>query len=272
MRHGGGIPITLVLLPWVKDAYGATEPVETVEPFWPVIDYISNAGMLIMWGGFFLAFHFHNLSRRSELDRVRLEVAARDLQLSTLRSQLNPHFLFNSFSLLRTLVQRDPEAARDSITHLAEMMRHSLSLARHNTISVASEVDFVESYLALERQRFEDRLRLSQSVPDELRHQKIPSMLLYTLVENAVKYGISQSIEGVDVSYSIWAEARHLCLRVANGGRLLKASDSTGTGLENIRRRLELLYAGEAKLAISELDGLVVAEARWPALNQEATP
>lgn len=262
----GGLALTAVFDPLAGLFAPETEPFDEL---WLVIDYVSNTGVLAMWGGFFLAFHYHDVSRKAEMDRVRLMAATKELQLSTLRSQLNPHFLFNSFNLLRALVQRDPDAARDSITHLSEMMRHSLSLARCNTISLAQELEFVEAYLALERLRYEERLRIDAEVPDKLRHLPIPPMLLHTLVENAVKYGIDQSLAGVHVRYAIHLADGRLHLRVTNGGRLVERGSSTGTGLANLRQRLALLYGDEASLEIAERDGQVVAAASWPATGQE---
>lgn len=266
----GGLLPSMVFYP-----LGMLQPHKAI-PFhlpWFLPDYIRNVAILLMWGGFYAAFCFREISNRSEKDRIRLLASSKELQLSTLRNQLNPHFLFNSFNMLRSLVESDPNAARDAITHLAEMMRHSLSTVSHNTISVGRELEFVESYVALERLRYEERLRIFSDVPDELRNRRIPSMLLYTLVENAVKYGIDQNLAGVDVDYKIWIESDRLWLRVCNSGRLGQTSKSAGTGLENVRQRLELLYEGDATVEIREFENRVVAQASWPAkLNQETLP
>lgn len=228
-------------------------------------DCLTNFAILAMWGGFFLAYQFHQLNRKSEIDRMRLATASREAELAALKSQLNPHFLFNSFNLLRALIQREPEVARDAVTHLTDMMRHSLRLAHQDRISLGSELHFVESYLELERLRYEERLRVSASVPDEFRNLEIPSMLLYTLVENAVKYGIDQDRGGVDVSYLIRREGEHLLLKVTNSGKLVKSGSSTGTGLANVRERLSLLYGDAASVDLAERDGQVVADVEWPA-------
>jgi two-component system, LytTR family, sensor kinase len=239
---------------------------------WFLPDYVRNLAILLLWGSCYAAFCFREMGNRMETDRMRLLASSKELQLSTLRNQLNPHFLFNSFNMLRSLVESDPAAARDAITHLAEMMRHSLSTSSHNTISLARELEFVESYVALERLRYEERLRISAEVPEDLRNRRIPSMLLYTLVENAVKYGIDQKVTGVDVSYQIWLESGRLRLRVSNSGKLCQTSKSTGTGLANLRQRLELLYGTEASLELQELDHTVVAQASWPADLKHETP
>jgi two-component system LytT family sensor kinase len=238
---------------------------------WFFPDYVRNLAILLLWGSCYAAFCFREIGSRFETDRMRLLASSKELQLSTLRNQLNPHFLFNSFNMLRSLVESDPAAARDAITHLAEMMRHSLSTATHNTISLARELDFVESYVALERLRYEERLRISADVPADLRNRRIPSMLLYTLVENAVKYGIDQNVTGVDVTYRVWLEDNRLRLRVTNTGSLGQTSKSTGTGLANVRQRLELLYGYDASVELLELDHQVVAQASWPAEHYRET-
>jgi two-component system LytT family sensor kinase len=238
---------------------------------WFFPDYVRNLAILLLWSSCYAAFCFREIGNRFETDRMRLLASSKELQLSTLRNQLNPHFLFNSFNMLRSLVESDPAAARDAITHLAEMMRHSLSTATHNTISLVRELEFVESYVALERLRYEERLRISADVPAELLHRRIPSMLLYTLVENAVKYGIDQNVNGVDVSYKIWLEDGRLRLRVTNSGRLGQTSKSTGTGLANVRQRLELLYGDDASLELLEVDRQVVVQASWPSEHYRET-
>jgi two-component system, LytTR family, sensor kinase len=232
---------------------------------WFLPDYFRNLAILLLWAGVYAAFCFREISNRSETDRMRLVASSKELQLSTLKNQLNPHFLFNSFNLLRSLVETDPKTARDAITHLAELMRHSLSTASHNTISLSRELEFVESYLALERLRYEERLRITMDVPDAIRGRAIPSMLLYTLVENAVKYGIDQDVRGVDVQCKIRMESGRLFLQVSNSGKLAHESKSAGTGLANLRGRLELLYGDKASVEIHEIDNRVVAQASWPA-------
>ena len=230
-------------------------------------DWLANFTILAMWGAFFLAFQFHELNRRSEVEFMRLKADSKEAELATLKSQLNPHFLFNSFNLLRALIQRQPDVARDAVTHLAEMMRHSLTLAPHDTISLARELDFVESYLVLERLRFQERLRVEMRIGDDCRVGHIPSMLLYTLVENAVKYGIDQDRGGVDVTCSIRKENGNFLLRVTNSGKLVERGSSTGTGLLNIRGRLELLYGEHASIDVFQQEGEVIAEVKWPALK-----
>jgi len=237
-----------------------------LDAYWLLIDYAGIVAVLAMWSGFFSAFYYRDLSGKMELERVQILASAKELQLSTLRTQLNPHFLFNSFNLLRGLVQRDPEMARSSITHLAEMMKHTLSSASINTTDLRKEIDFVESYLSIEKLRYEERLRINYEFDHKIQDHKIPAMLLYTLVENAVKYGIGQDIAGVDVSISIWREGKTLRIRVTNSGKLATTSTSTGTGLANARARLTLLYGEDASLDVFEQENRVIAEATWPAI------
>jgi len=257
---GGLVPATL-LFPLSLSAYGADGSSKT-SLF--LSSYFYNITILVMWASFFLAFVFYQRNSRSEVEQMQLRAATKEAQLATLKNQLNPHFLFNSFNVLRTLVQKEPSVAREAITHLSDLMRHSLQFTNADTIKLSHELEFVNSYLTLERLRFEERLRVSCSVPDDSEKISIPSMLVYTLIDNAVKYGIDQNRSGVDIEYALWSEGDSNYLRVTNTGRLVVSGSSTGTGLSNITSRLSLLYGARASLEIFERDGRVVVDVTWP--------
>lgn len=229
------------------------------------IDSVWNTCILSTWGGFFLAFYFHDRHQRLEIERALMAAAVQEAQLASLKSQINPHFLFNSFNLLRSLIQKESGLAREAVTHLAGMMRFSLAMANRSTIRLADELEFVEAFLALERLRYEERLRVQARVAADIGEEPIPPMLLQTLVENAVKHGIDQDIDGVDVAYAVWKDRTGVHVRVTNSGRLRETSDSTGTGLRNARTRLQLLYGDDAFLNVNQDNSRVVAEAAWPA-------
>ncbi len=233
---------------------------------------------LAIWGGLYSAYYYQAKSRLLETERARLLAATREAQLMALKGQINSHFLFNSLNTLRALIQREPATARSAVTHLADMMRHSLTLSAHPVIRLSAEIDFVNDYLALEHLRHENRLRIQKTITPEALGANIPPMLVQTLVENAVKHGLSQSGQGIVVTCEITVApppphpapdaAPRLHLRVTNQGRLrpgaAKVTGTTGTGLRNIRERLRLLYGERASLAVTESGGFVVAEAIVP--------
>lgn len=243
-------------------------------------NWLGTIFLLVLWWMFYAASYLGEQNRRLETERAQLLAATREAQLMALRGQINPHFLFNSLNTLRALIQSEPLAARAAVTHLADMMRYSLTMSGHSVIPLATELDFVNDYLALERLRYEERLRVRKNIQPEALLENIPPMLVQTLVENAVKHGIRQRAGGIIVTCDIRIEpapkdaARgapsQLRLRVTNQGRIepsnsrIAARDDTRTGLRNTRERLALLYGGRASLTLEQQDGLVVAEAVIP--------
>jgi LytS/YehU family sensor histidine kinase len=221
--------------------------------------------MLMLWSVFAAAFFFYDRARSAELERARFETIAREAELSVLRLQVNPHFLFNSFATLRALVGTEPALARDAITRLSTMMRYALQSSRQPTVPLADELQMVESYLYIEALRLGERLRVSATVTGEVSTCPVPPLSLQTLVENAVKFGAANRREGGSISYLVVRHGGNLCMTVSNPGRIDSPSDSTGLGLKNLRARLEHLYGLSAQLRLVQLgENEVVAELDVP--------
>jgi two-component system LytT family sensor kinase len=207
------------------------------------------------WSSIYLGFHFFEERRRAEQESWRLAAALSRARLDALRAQVNPHFLFNALNSLRALIDENPARARDAVTRLASILRYSLSTDSDATVPFGSELAFVMDYLELELLRFEDRLTVTKRVQPETLERPIPPMLLQTLVENAVKYGVSQNPGSVELSIYATIDPidDRLCIRVANTGHLCREeSGSTGTGLRNARERLQRLFGRRAELQIAE--------------------
>lgn len=219
---------------------------------------------VLLWTAIYVGAHWFMRWRGSEIQRLRLEVLAREAQLDALHAQIQPHFLFNAMNVLRALIPENPAQARDLVTELSELMRYALQAARRERVPLEEELTVVESYLRVESARFEDRLRWRIDAGDDVRAVTLPPMLLQTLVENAVKHGIAASERGGDVAVSACRDGDVVRLRVANPGRLAAQGD-TRIGLANARERLRLLYGGHASLELVEADGRVVAEVVLPA-------
>lgn len=218
---------------------------------------------LALWAAIYVGVRAFLHWRDTEIQRLRLEVLAREAQLDALNAQIHPHFLFNALNVLRALIAEDPALARDLVTELSELMRYALRAARADRVTLAEELAVVESYLKIESARFEDRLRWTIDAAAAVREATLPPMLLQTLVENAVKHGIAAEIAGGEVVVRAADEGGRLCLRVTNPGRLRDHGD-TRIGIANSTERLRLLYGERASLRLEERSGGVVAEVVLP--------
>ena len=195
------------------------------------------------------------------------QLALRDAELRGLEAQINPHFLFNSLNSIRGLVIENPPLAQDLITRLASILRYNLHRDAGHTVPFESELEATADYLALESARYEDRLRIRFAIDPATRSIAVPPMLLQTLVENAIKHGIATLPGGGELVVRCATEDGTLVLEVENTGQLAEADTGRPRlGLNNIRERLRILYAGRAELNLTAHDGRVAATVRIPIL------
>lgn len=219
----------------------------TIEaPFWTTWWFI--AGWLIA-GGLLIYFLIKERDRRREreekLKRERIE-----FQFENLKSQINPHFLFNSFNTLATLVEEDQEVALSYIDHLSDFYRSLLSYKDIDLITVEKELELTDNYIFLLKQRHGDRLIVQMNIPESLLQKKIPPLTLQLLIENAVKHNVTSKEQPLEVQvYSL--ESKRICVR--NKIQTKKDVISTGFGLHNIKARCELL--GGKDFQVSQTNG-----------------
>ncbi len=261
---GYGYSYGVIGLPW-------TSKVSIVIIF--LFSCLNGTGLMVGWLALYFFYHVLERLQRMQVEQLRLAASVKEAELRALKSQVNPHFLFNSLNSLRALIDEDAPRAREAVTRLANMLRYSLQSGNLETVSLEEELRTVEDYLALEQIRHEGRLSVRWAVGEEARAQSIPPMLLQTLVENAVKYGISTRREGGEVTISARIEAGVLHVSVTNPGDLApagneasaKAGSSTGVGLRNASERLKLLYGDQATLRLlAEPAGCVTAGVAIP--------
>lgn len=235
--------------------------------------WFQGSVLLVGWQSIYFSYHILDRVQRMQIEQLSLAANVKEAELRALKSQVNPHFLFNSLNSLRALIDEDAPRAREAVTRLANILRYSLQSGQLETVLLKDELQAVEDYLTLEQIRHEERLRVRWEVEEAARLQPVPPMLLQTLVENAVKYGISVRREGgeVVISARIGGSVMHLC--VSNPGELApppnaasaKAGSSTGVGLRNASERLKLLYGDRATLRLlAEPAGCVTAEVSIP--------
>jgi two-component system LytT family sensor kinase len=223
--------------------------------------------LLFIWNCIYFMYHYVAKSRKQQMDTLQLEALVKELELKTIKAHINPHFIFNALNSIRALIDENPARARTAVTELSNILRSSLNAEKGETVSLGEELKIVKDYLALENMRFEDRLRIEYQIDDNTLGQQVPPMMLQTLVENAIKHGISKQVKGGIVKIiSDYKENFHE-LAVQNTGHLNGHSSSRGFGLSSTQDRLNLLFGEKAKFEIRQVTAnLVEAKVLIPAL------
>lgn len=213
---------------------------------------ITISIFFILWSTLYFLFHFIQNYRKEEIKNLRWQALSTEVELNKLKSQLNPHFIFNSMNSIRALVDENPEKSKDSITQLSNILRSSLLMGRQKVIPLSEELQLVKDYLNLEQTRFEERLRTSFEIEKEVKEHHVPPLLLQTLVENGIKHGISQLEKGGEINVRAQKRGEDLLLSIENTGNFREKKErSPGFGLLNSRQRLFLLYGERGTLNIS---------------------
>lgn len=255
---GGALAISAIEIPlvvaiaWILEGRNAFDRTGMLSMTWGV------TFMTCAWTLVYVGVHWYRRYVEAQLSLQKAELRA-------LQAQVNPHFLFNSLNMIRGAVDENPEQAQGMITSLANLFRRSLRSDGAQMISLAEEMAAVSDYLALETARFEERLEVRLKIHPAVERCTVPAMLVQTLVENAVKHGISKIPEGGVVIVRGSLENECLILEVQNTGRLRESDvDGTHTGLANARERLRLLCGGKASLSMADRNGTVAVKVVIP--------
>lgn len=213
---------------------------------------------LTIWTLIYFTYHYVTMSRNNQLDKVKMESMLKEMQLKTIKSHINPHFIFNALNSIRALVDENPVRARTAITELSNILRSSLQAEKVEATPMEKELALIKDYLELEHIRFEDRLQVKYCIAEDTLDLPVPPMMLQTLVENAIKHGISKQVNGGFIHVSSMADDEYHILTVQNTGHLANAANPDGFGLESTQRRLKLLYGDKAQFSIKNAeDGMV---------------
>ncbi len=223
--------------------------------------------IMLAWNMIYFCVHYFNNWTKAEVEKWKLAAEMKDAQLGSLKSQINPHFVFNTLNNIRSLILEDKEKAREMLLNFSDLFRYALKNNDQSKVSLAEELNIVHQYLALLSIQYEDKLRYKIKVDKGLEEAELPPMMLQLLVENAVKHGISQFKEGGSILIDIDRGNGFFNINVKNTGNLrmsAKLGDKLGVGLENIRKRLDLIYNGNANLKMSEVNEFVLASIKIP--------
>jgi two-component system, LytTR family, sensor kinase len=215
--------------------------------------------------GAIYAFDYYGKYRTHELKASQLQSQLAQAQLQALKMQLHPHFLFNTLHAISSLMRRDVEAAERMIARLSDLLRLTLENVGAQETSLRQELEFLESYLEIEKTRFRDRLQVKMDIEPETLDARVPNLILQPLVENAVRHGVAPHAAPGLIEISARLKGNKLELQVRDNGAGLpearRAQIKEGVGLANTRARLEQLYGAGAYFDLSNRDkgGLVVS-------------
>lgn len=218
-----------------------------------------------IWNCIYFIYHYVEKNRKQQVDTLKLEALVKELELKTIKAHINPHFIFNALNSIRALVDENPARARTAVTELSNILRSSMQAEKAETVPFQKELNIVKDYLALEYIRFEDRLRIEYEIDDDTLELPMPPMMLQTLVENAIKHGISKQIEGgiIRISSTFYEDFHEV--KVQNTGYLNNSPNLDGFGLVSTTNRLQIMFGGKANFQIREIRGNVVeARIRMP--------
>jgi signal transduction histidine kinase len=261
---------TLLLIAWEGVDEGYTF-VRAVGGTWPRYFFPG-----LMFAGACVYFRRKSESqeamRRVESDRAQLEQRMTEARLSVLQAQIEPHFLFNTLAAVKRLYRTDSTAAASTLDNLIHYLTVALPQIRQVESTLGREATLVEAYLNIHRIRMGRRLTFRIDVPAPLQGERVPPMMLLTLVENAIKHGLAPLPGGGFIHLSARSTNGRLCIEVADSGRGFISTSGAGTGLANLRARLAAQYgsAGALTLAINAPRG-VVARLTLPASAEPAS-
>lgn len=228
---------------------------------------ILNQGIFIApWVLIYYFYHYIETNRQNQLDTLKLESLVKELELKTIKSHINPHFIFNALNSIRALIDENPSRARNAITELSNILRSSMQADKLEVVSLERELSIVKDYLALEHIRFEDRLKVDYQIETQTLDVPVPPMMLQTLAENAIKHGISQSLTGGSICISSKVlNDDALVITITNSGSLQELPREDGFGLTSTRNRLLLLFGEHAGFEIRQAsDDMVEAMVTIP--------
>ncbi|PHN08301.1 sensor histidine kinase [Flavilitoribacter nigricans] len=227
-----------------------------------VWDIFIPAMFYLLQFGIFHAYEYYLDNQRNLKLKAALSEAALKSELSALKAQLNPHFLYNVFNTISASVPPQQERTREMIAQLSDLFRYQLKASRSDLVPLREELEFVQSYLELEKARFGDRLRVRIDVPEKLYEVMVPPMILQPLVENSIKHGIASLIEGGEISIRIRKNGNGVAFEVSDTGVGVEDTSQlfdVGLGLTNTKLRLEKQYGSELKISDNSPRGLKIA-------------
>lgn len=225
--------------------------------------------IIFVWSVLYFTYHYFERYSKS----LRYEASMIEIELNNLKSQLNPHFIFNALNSIRALVDENPAKSKQAINQLSNILRTSLASDKKGLTKFDDELKVVKDYLGLESIRFEERLKTEFNIHPESANFLVPPLMIQTLVENGIKHGVSKLTAGGVIQVRTSVESGRLKIQIRNSGHLINGTkrNKRGLGLKNTMQRLKLIYGDEASFRIAnENDTFVLTEIIIPKNTYES--
>ena len=233
--------------------------------------YVSNtiwmSIIFLIWSTLYISITRTRENARLTQDQATMVLNLKEAQLASLQQQLNPHFMFNCINNIRALILEQPDKARDMLAHMAEMLRYNLDTSERSFVTIRDEVRVAQDYMALCSIQFENRLLFVENTDSACLDEKLPKMTIQLLLENAIKHGINDAVDGGVITLTISTKEDNVLITVTNTGHLTQShsDNDTGIGIRNIESRLAMAYDKQASFSLKQVANEVVATVKIPA-------
>lgn len=227
----------------------------TFEPFNHAQDYKSIGVIVLIVGTIMLLYHLQqrnaeNAIKVKEADIIRINQLKTQAELQALQSKINPHFLYNALNAITSLIHEDPDKAEEMTIKLSKLFRYSINSQQENYCSLKEEIDILNTYLAIEKVRFGNRINFNIETDETLGHIQFPRFLLQPLVENALKHGLKDTFEDGLLAVKIRKTGNQINISVIDNGIPFPDELIAGYGLQSTFDKLKLLYASEHEIEV----------------------
>lgn len=231
------------------------------------IGYFANTFLIfLVWTSIYAAIKFTRRYKAAEIAKWKAESELQKAEIIALKAQINPHFLFNTLNVVRSLINSDTEKARLSLTKLSNLLRYAINFQGRDFVTLEEELSIVRGYVLLEQIQLEERLHVDWVVDESLLQIKLPAMSVQILVENAIKHGISQQTKGGNVLIHIGKEDGEINIKVSNSGKINseKLNGHQSLGIQNITNRIKHLLGENALFNLEQIsEDKVEAKISW---------
>ena len=239
--------------------------IEVAEPdilAWVVSQFVGSLFLYFLWSLVYFVYHYLENYKAA----LKYQASINEIQLNKLKSQLNPHFIFNGLNSIRALIDENPKKAKIAVTQLSNILRNSLGMNEKKLVNFSEELNTVRDYLELENVRYEERLRTVFDIHPESNRFSVPPLMVQTLVENGIKHGIANLVEGGTLKVTTHVKNGEMRIEIRNSGHYQNhhRNNGGGYGIANTVQRLKLLYGDKAKFNIFNQDEFVVTEVTIP--------